>query len=288
MKEPIVISILFGIAGFVFSVWFVIVNPFPNSGGYIDYASAVLLLVGPISIIFVSHNFIDFLRGVRVLLTMASLSQKREMDQISNQLTQLSASVRTEGMGVVARFKDQVKNQLFRDGLQLILSSFSADEIKHNLVAKINASQNQYGHAQNLFESLSKLCPGLGLLGTIVGLVQMLGHLDDPKKIGPGLAVSLLSTLYGLILGSVVYGPIAEKIMIHAEKMRELDTMILEGVLLLKEKKSNAHLRDVLNTYSGGAGGARPGAGQARMGSNVGQQAQGSPHPNQNTQIRRS
>lgn len=248
------ISIIFGLFGFAFSIYFVLWNPFPNQGGYIDIASLVLLAVGPLSIIFISHNFMDFLRGVRVLLSMASLSMKKEMNQISNQLTQLSASVRTEGVGVVARYKDQVRNPLFKDGLQLILSSFTADEIKHNLIAKVNAKQSQYSHAQNLFESLAKLCPGMGMLGTIVGLVGMLGHLDDPKKIGPALAVSLLSTLYGLILGTAVYGPIAEKIMIYAERMRELDTMILEGVLLLKEKKSNAHLRDVLSTYSAGAG----------------------------------
>jgi chemotaxis protein MotA len=254
------ISVILGLAGFAFSLWFVIVNPIPSGGGYVDYAAIVLLLVGPLSIIFVSHNFLDFFRGFRVLFSMASLSQKREMDQISNLLTQLSAAVRTEGMGVVAKFKAQVRNPLFRDGLQLILSSFSSDEIKHNLIAKINAKQSQFSHAQNLFESLAKLCPGMGLLGTIIGLVQMLSQLDDPKKIGPALAVALLSTLYGLILGSVVYGPIAEKIMIHSEKMRELDTMILEGVLLLKDKKSNAHLRDVLSTYSNGGGSGRPAA----------------------------
>lgn len=246
------ISILVGLIGFGFSIWVAMTQPFGKQGGYIDYSSAVLLLVGPPSIIFMSHNFLDFFRGIRVLFGMATLSQRREMNQISNELTQLSASVRTDGMGVVAQFKDKVRNPLFRDGLQLILSSFNTDEIKHNLVAKINAKQSQFSHAQNLFESLSRLCPGMGLLGTIIGLVQMLANLDDPKLIGPGLAIALLSTLYGLIMGSAVYGPIAEKIMIHAEKVRELDIMVLEGVLLLKEKKSNAHLRDVLNTYASG------------------------------------
>jgi chemotaxis protein MotA len=250
------LGIVLGLLGFAFALWITITNPFPNRGGYLDYASLVLLTVGPLSIIFVSHNFLDFFRGIRVVFSMATLSQKKEMDQISNQLTQLSASVRNEGMGVVAKFKDQVRNPLFKDGLQLILSSFNPDEIKHNLVAKINSRQSQFGHAQNLFESLAKLCPGMGLLGTIIGLVQMLSQLDDPKKIGPALAVALLSTLYGLVFGSVIYGPIAEKIMIHADKVRELDLMVLEGVLLLKEKKSNAHLRDVLNTY-GSAGGGR-------------------------------
>jgi chemotaxis protein MotA len=256
-------SLMLGLTGFGFSLWYVLTASAARSfSGYIDYSALVLLLVAPPSIIFISHNFIDFFKGISVLFSMATLNQNREMNQLSNQLTQLSSSVRTDGIGVIAQFKGRVKNTFFRDGLQLILSGFTPEEIKHNLVAKINAKQNQFVHAQNLFESLAKLCPGMGLLGTIIGLVQMLSNLDDPKKIGPGLAVALLSTLYGLVLGSAVYGPIAEKISIYAEKMKQIDIMILEGVLLLKHKKSNAHLRDVLNTYSKGpqqrSGGGQP------------------------------
>lgn len=247
------LSLILGLAGFGFSIWYVLTNTAAKSfNGYINYPALLLLLLAPPSVIFISHNFVDFFKGVRVLFSMASLNQNREMNQLSNQLTQLSSSVRTDGIGVIAQFKARVKNSFFRDGLQLILNGFTPEEIKHNLVAKINAKQTQFSHAQNLFESLAKLCPGMGLLGTIIGLVQMLSNLDDPKKIGPGLAVSLLSTLYGLILGSAVYGPISEKISIYAEKMKQIDIMILEGVLLLKQKKSNAHLRDVLNTYSRG------------------------------------
>lgn len=263
------LSLLLGLAGFGFSIWYVLTNTAAKSfTGYIDYSALLLLLLAPPSIIFISHNFVDFFKGMRVLFSMASLNQNREMNQLSNQLTQLSSSVRTEGIGVIAQFAGRVKNAFFRDGLQLILNGFTPEEIKHNLVAKINAKQTQFVHAQNLFESLAKLCPGMGLLGTIIGLVQMLSNLDDPKKIGPGLAVSLLSTLYGLILGSAVYGPIAEKISIYAEKMKQIDIMILEGVLLLKQKKSNAHLRDVLNTYSRGPQ-QRP-AGQPPRGNQAG------------------
>jgi chemotaxis protein MotA len=93
----------------------------------------------------------------------------------------------------------------------------------------------------------------MGLLGTIVGLVQMLSNMSDPTRLGPGMALALLTTLYGLLLGTVVYTPISEKIAIYAEKTLQRDLMILEGVMLMKEKKSHAHLRDVLSTYSSAA-----------------------------------
>lgn len=251
------LSVFFGLGGFAFSFWFVLNFHGDKFSGFFEKSAFVLLLVSPISVIFMSHSFVDFFSAMKTLFSMASMNQSKEMNNIANQLAQLSSAVRNEGIGVLAMRKDQVKNQFFRDGLTLILNSFTADEIKHNLVAKINTKQTQFSHAANLFESLGKLCPGMGLVGTIIGLVQMLSNLSDPSKLGAGMAVSLLATLYGLILGTVIYTPLSEKINIYAEKSLQLDTMIMEGVLLLKEKKSNAHLRDVLSTYQshGGKGG---------------------------------
>ena len=244
------VSVVLGLVGFVFCAWFMAANPSVTFHGFFDLPAFILLTFAPIFITLISHNFIDFLAGLRTVFSMASLNYRKEMDRVVDQLSHLNGAVRNDGMGVLIQFKDKVKNPLLKDGLSLILNSFSAQEIKHNLTAKINNRQSNYAHAANLFESLGKLSPGVGLLGTILGLVHMLANLSDPTKIGASMAAALLATLYGLIYGNVVYLPVSEKINIHAEKMLQLDTMILEGVLLLKEKKSTAHLRDVVSTYT--------------------------------------
>ena len=263
------LSVLFGLGGFIFSFWFVLSHHPDHFSGFFDVSAFVLLTVAPLSVTFVSHSFMDFFAGLKTLFSMAFLNQAKEMNSIANSLTQLSSAVRNEGIGVLAQHKDKIKNQMFKEGITLILNSFTPEEIKHNLIAKINTKQTQFQHATNLFESLGKLCPGMGLVGTIIGLVQMLSHMSDPAKLSAGMAVSLLATLYGLILGTVIYTPVSEKINIYAEKSLQLDTMIMEGVVLLKEKKSTAHFRDVLNTYShtnvrnapGGDGGGNGGNG---------------------------
>lgn len=248
------IGILVGLSGFSWSLWYLLQNGGDQFKGFWDPSAAVLLGVGPVSVILMSHSIIDFAAGLKTMFSMAFLNQRKEMNLIANQLSVMTSSVRNDGIGVLARFKEQVRNPLLKDGVTLILSGFTPDEIRHNLTAKINTKQTQFTHATNLFENLGKLCPGMGLLGTIVGLVQMLSHMTEPTKLGPGMAIALLTTLYGLLLGTVVYSPMAEKIAIYAEKKLQLDLMILEGVMLLKEKKSQAHLRDVLNTYSSNAG----------------------------------
>ncbi|MCA2961455.1 MAG: MotA/TolQ/ExbB proton channel family protein [Silvanigrellales bacterium] len=238
---------------------------------FYDRDSLLLLTIGPIAVIFMSYSFLDFFSGLKTVSTMAFLNQSKEMNSISNLLTQLSQAVRADGVGAVAQQKDKVKNPLFRDGLALILNGFTPDEIRHNLVAKINTRQSQFNSAANLFDSMGKLCPGMGLLGTIIGLMKMLANMSDPKSLGPSMAIALLTTLYGLVFGTVLYNSIADKVRLYAEKSLQLDTMIMEGVLLLKEKKSGAHFRDVLNTY-GQSGGAPKGT---QTGGNGAAQANG-------------
>ena len=173
-------SVLFGIAGFAFSFWFVLSFHGDKFSGFFERTAFVLLTLGPISVIFVSHSFVDFFSGIKTLFTTGFINTSKEMNQIANELTTIASSVRTEGIGIIVKHKDRVKNEFFREGLSLILNSFTSEEIKHNMTAKINTKQAQYTHAANLFESLGKLCPGMGLVGTIIGLVQMLSILSVP------------------------------------------------------------------------------------------------------------
>lgn len=261
------LSVLVGLGGFL-AVCALLLGK--DLALFYDRDSLLLLAVGPVAVIFMSYSFVDFFNGLKTVSSMAFLNQSKEMNSISNLLTHLSQAVRADGVGAVAQHKDKVKNPLFRDGLALILNGFTPDEIRHNLVAKINTRQSQFNSAANLFESMGKLCPGMGLLGTIIGLMKMLANMSDPKALGPAMAIALLTTLYGLVFGTVLYNSIADKVRLYAEKSLQLDTMIMEGVLLLKEKKSGAHFRDVLNTYGSQGAAAAKGTAPAANG-----QAQG-------------
>ena len=100
------------------------------------------------------------------------------------------------------------------------------------------------------FENMAKVSPGVGMIGTLLGLIGMMSQISDPSTIGSGMALALITTLYGLLLGTLLYAPFGEKISIEAEKILEIDTLVLEGVLALKDKKSSLHLKDIMKTYS--------------------------------------
>lgn len=243
-------SQLLGLSGIVFAVWYVVAHPAAKFHGYWDPAAMVLLSLGPPSVMLLSHTVSDLFMGVRLLITSIFSRHGQQQMEIINALTRASQIVRTDGLGALVPLRDQMRYDMLRDGFSLIINDFKAEEIRNNMMARINAKQSHMALAANLFENMSKLCPGMGMIGTLMGLIAMLSNMSDPTKLGSGMALALITTLYGLMLGTIIYGPWGEKIQIEAEKILEIDLMVLEGVLNVRAKKSSMHMKDIVKTYA--------------------------------------
>ncbi|MBI2602153.1 MAG: MotA/TolQ/ExbB proton channel family protein [Deltaproteobacteria bacterium] len=242
-------SALIGISGILYGLYFVITYPKVGFTGYIDVPSLVLLGVLPPSIMLLSHTLGDFITGIRVLLQSIFNRTKRKEARVINALTVLSAKVRTQGVGSLVSDVNRLGYDLLVDGVTLIVNNFTGEEINHNLRAKIAARQTQLHLATNLFENMAKVSPGVGMIGTLLGLIAMLAQIADPAAIGAGMALALITTLYGLLLGTLLYAPFSEKIAIEAEKINKLDQLVLDGVMALKGKKSSVHFKHIMKTY---------------------------------------
>lgn len=249
-------SPILGLAGLIASFYFVFTHPSAGFKGYYDLPSLVLLLVCPPSIMLLSHTVSDFMTGISTLIKSLFGGQKQAQAEVINILTNASAIVRSEGIGALLKIRNRIRYELLRDGISLIINNFSVDEIRHNLTAKINAKQTRMQLASNLFENISKVSPGVGMIGTLLGLVDMMANLKDPTSIGSGMALAMITTLYGLLLGTLLYAPCSEKISLEADKSLEIDMLVLEGVLSLKGKKSSVHLKDIMKTYASKSSGS--------------------------------
>lgn len=243
-------SLIIAILGVVFSLYFASTHHATSFEGYLDRASIVLLGVMPPSIMLLSHNLKDFALGFSLLFQALFHRQGRAEREVIEVLTRASALVRAEGIGSLMKLRGQIRYDLLRDGFSLILNDFTPEEIRHNLQNKINATQMRMSLAGNLFENLAKLAPGVGLMGTVMGLISMMANLKNPDSIGSGMAMAMITTFYGLILGNVIYAPMSEKIKLEAEKSLQIDLMVLEGIMSLKGKKSSIHMRDIMSTYT--------------------------------------
>lgn len=242
-------SPLLAIAGIGYSLWFVFTHQSPGFNGYFDKPSLVLLGIMPPSIMLLSHTLKDFFTGFLTLLKSLFHAQAGVQREVINTLTRSSAMVRADGIGSLVQIRNRIKYDLLKEGVSLIINDFTADEIRHNLTNKINTKQSSMSLAANLFENMSKVSPGVGMIGTLLGLIGMMANMKDPTKIGSGMALAMITTLYGLLLGTILYAPCSEKISLEAEKSLDIDLMVLEGIISLKGKKSSIHMRDIINTY---------------------------------------
>jgi chemotaxis protein MotA len=251
-------SAILGLSGIIYGIYYVSTHHALTFTGYIDVAAMVLLGILPPSIMLLSHRLSDFSTGFKILLQAMFNNTNRHHAHVINALTICSAKVRSEGVGALVTERNKLRYELLIEGVSLILNNFTIEEIKHNLSAKITSKQQRMALASSLFENMSKVSPGVGMMGTLMGLIHMMSRLSDPTTIASGMALALITTLYGLLLGTIIYAPFGEKIAIEAEKINELDLLVLEGVMALKGKKSSIHLKDIMKTYSNHQGGQKP------------------------------
>lgn len=152
----------------------------------------------------------------------------------------------------IEKAESDIRNMMFRDGLQLIIMGFKADDIRRFM--EVRRDQNEFGVNQCsvLYFNLAKLGPALGLVGTLLGLVILLYyHMggDNIAQVASSMGVALTATLYGVAFANLIFGPLSEYMQYIAEKGILLDTLIIEGIVMIKERKHPIYLVQALKSY---------------------------------------
>jgi len=145
-----------------------------------------------------------------------------------------------------------VGHVMLKDSVQLINMGFKSEDLRRFLEVRRDQNESALNQASIFYFSLSKLGPALGLVGTLIGLVILLyyhmggGNID---KVASSMGVALTATLYGVAMANLIFGPLAEYMQLTAEKSYLLDTLVIEGVVQIKERKHPVYLVQVLKSY---------------------------------------
>lgn len=173
--------------------------------------------------------------------------REEEVQTLIEQATGLCMTVRKAGL--LALEDAPVTNAFFQKGLQLCADGNSGDFIRDVLNREMEQSAERHQVGHDIWRAIGESAPAFGMIGTLVGLVQMLVNLDDPSQLGPGMALALLTTLYGALFANLVALPIADKLAIRSTQEQIAHSLIIEAVVGIQQGANPRVLHEMLQAY---------------------------------------
>ncbi len=213
---------------------------------FIDIPSVLIVVFGSIASLLVAYP-LDRVKAAGKVAKHAFLHVPRKPDQVLTLMKEMSSRARREGVLVLEEMAAKQEDEFLKKGIQLVVDGHDPEAVEEVLYAEIDKISERHLEGADFFDTWALFGPAFGMIGTLIGLVQMLQNLDDPTKIGPSMAVALLTTLYGSILANVFAGPVAKKLKVRNSEEISEKTLIVQGLLSILAGESPRFLVDRLN-----------------------------------------
>lgn len=213
---------------------------------FFDLPSVFIVFGGTLAAICVAFPFEEVIQAFYAGLK-AFGSRKVKSKEVVNVMVKVAEISRREGL--VALEHVQTENVVLKKACQLIADNADPEMIRAALAIEIGSMKRRHKVGQDVFRRLSGLAPSFGMIGTLIGLVQMLARLNDPKAIGPGMAVAILTTFYGSMMSTLLFVPIAEKLRSRtAQETLNLE-IIFEGATSILENNNPRLVYEKLSSF---------------------------------------
>jgi len=182
--------------------------------------------------------------GVRAAFAGSKDSKPADLIDFS---LDISKKARRDGFLALANVR--APDPFFTRGIRMCVDGFNYEMVQTTLNKDMHNSIDRHEQGERIFRAIGEAAPAFGMIGTLVGLVQMLAGLDDPKTIGPSMAVALLTTLYGAVIANLIALPIADKLESKVETELVTKSLIIDAILGIHKGRNPAELSELLETY---------------------------------------
>jgi chemotaxis protein MotA len=214
---------------------------------FLDLHAAIVILGGSFSATLIrfplSAIFHGLPLGAKYAFTLRRVSQRELVDEIAS----LAEIARKQGP--IGLEKAECEDTFLAKGIRMVADGYDADFIRDNMERDRDNFCTHLDEGQKIYRAIGDCAPAFGMVGTLIGMVQMFANMTDPSKLGPYMAVALLATFYGASLANLFCLPIADKL--HGKLIDEEinRTLIIDGVLMIRDAKSPALVREMLLAY---------------------------------------
>ncbi|MEM7079450.1 MAG: flagellar motor protein PomA [Pseudomonadota bacterium] len=220
------------------------------SGGSVDMfvnvPSLLIVIVGSIFVVLMKFNLGQFLGAMKVAGKSFSFSLTAPQDLI-DEVVELADEARKGGL--LSLEGKEVSNDFLNKGIQLLVDGHDASIVRTILTKDMKQAVERHETGSKIFSQLGDVAPAMGMIGTLVGLVAMLSNMDDPKSIGPAMAVALLTTLYGAMVANMVAIPIADKLDLRRAEEGRVKSMVIDALLAIQDGQNPRIIDSMLQAY---------------------------------------
>ncbi|MDQ0192112.1 flagellar motor protein [Paenibacillus wynnii] len=210
--------------------------------------AALIVFGGTLAAILISFPA-SKLRSIPAALRLAFGRHKEDRSEKVEEIIALAAITRRGGVLALEQRAEEHPHFFTREGLQLVVDGTDPDQVRQILELEMDAMELKYESYSKIFEAAGGYAPTMGIIGTVMGLIRVLGNLTDPSHLGPSIAVAFTATLYGVASANLIFLPIASKIKSRGQSHIHVLEMLLVGILSLQNGEHPMLIRKKLGSF---------------------------------------
>lgn len=217
-----------------------------SAGMFVNIPSLLIVLVGTLFVVLMKFSLAQFLGAIKVAIKAFSFKLAKP-EQIIEEVVELADAARKGGL--LSLEGKEVSSNFLSKGIQLLVDGHDADVVRNLLRKDLQQTLQRHEWGAKIFSAMGDVGPAMGMIGTLVGLVAMLANMDDPKSIGPAMAVALLTTLYGAMFANMFALPVADKLALRREEEGRVKSMIIDALLAIQGGQNPRVIDSMLKAY---------------------------------------
>ncbi len=215
---------------------------------FIDIPSMLIVIGGTIAATVISYP-LDRVLGISKVLMKTMFFSLPKDTEIIKTLIDFATRARRDGILALEEASQSIEDPFFKKGLQLAIDGNPPEVIEAVLTTEIEKMEERHQLGAGMFSNMANYAPAFGMIGTLIGLVQMLQNLQDPSSIGGSMAVALITTFYGAVLANLIFLPLAAKLKYRAQQEKLQMDIIMNGILSIQSGDNPRVVEEKLKTY---------------------------------------
>ncbi|MDD3324245.1 MAG: MotA/TolQ/ExbB proton channel family protein, partial [Sulfurospirillaceae bacterium] len=202
-------------------------------GPYIDIPSIMIVFGGTTGVLFIGFK-LEQMKNISKYFMIAIKPPQENLAELVKKLVDYSTKARRDGILSLETDANNEVNPFLKKGLSMAVDGNEPDSIRTLLETDMEQTSERHKSSIKIFDQVGGFSGAMGMIGTLIGLVAMLLNMADPSAIGPAMAVALLTTLYGAMIGNILGAPVANILTIRDEEELLMKTLILEGIMAIQ------------------------------------------------------